>query len=69
MVVETTQKCISKKGWGGGVAGDEVGAAWCFQCSPPTCHHGSAAAAAAGDSDSAEEHVYLWVGQLLPHAV
>lgn len=33
MVVETTQKCISKKR--GGVAGDEVGAAWCFQSSPP----------------------------------
>lgn len=28
MVVETTQKCNSK-------AGDVVGAAWCFQHSPP----------------------------------
>lgn len=41
MVVETTQKCISKEerggdgdgGWVG--VGDEVVAAWCFQHSPP----------------------------------
>ena len=42
-----------------------------FNALPPTCHHDSAAAAAAaaGDNDSAEERGYLWVGQLLPHAV
>lgn len=57
MVVETTQKCISKRG-----GGCHVVLPTPPPNHPPTCHH---CCGTAGNSDSAGERGYLWMEQPL----